>query len=182
MRIGILLLEPAGHEARQLLVEFLVDVADGGGAELVAAEFLGDRFHAARGHALHIHLHQRGHEGLLAALVARKQLRREAALPVLRHAQLELAHSRHERTGVVSAAIAEAAGGAFAFAGEQRLVHLRFEHFLQERLHQLFQRVVLGQGAQQFLFREVDRLIVPLRAGHGFISFGWLLVPPNHLP
>lgn len=41
---------------------------------------------------------------------------------------------------------------------------------MQERLHQLLQRVVLGQRAQQFLFREVNRLIVPLRAGHGFVS------------
>ena len=34
-----------------------------------------------------------------------------------------------------------------AFAGVQRLIHLRFEHFLQERLHQLLQRIVLRQHA-----------------------------------
>jgi hypothetical protein len=45
----------------------------------------------------------------------------------------------------MSTAIAEPASGALAFAGKQRLVHLRFQHFLQERLHQLLERVVLAQ-------------------------------------
>ena len=128
---GKLFVQSAAHEVRQLLVEFLVDVTDRRGAELVPAECFGDRLHPAGRHALPLDLHERGHEGLLAALVACAQLGRESALPVLRDPQLELAHAGHQRAGLVSPAIAESAGAAFAFAGEQRLFHLRFQHFLQ---------------------------------------------------
>jgi len=174
--VGVLLFEPPGHEARQLFVELLINVADGGSTKLMAAEFLGDRLHATGGHALHVHLHQRGHQGLLAALVARKQLGRETPLPVLGHAQLELAHAGHQRTGVMPAAIAQPASGALAFAGKQGLVHLCFEYFLQEHLHQLLECVVFRQRAQQVLFCEFDRLIVRFRAGHGVPFFGWFSV------
>ena len=84
--IRIRFFQSALHEAAQFLVHRHVQFADGAGTELVPAQFLGDRLHPARLHALHIHLHQRGHQGLLAALIPGKQLGREPALPILRHA------------------------------------------------------------------------------------------------
>ena len=41
-----------------------------------------------RRHPLEVHLRQRRHRCLLRALIALEQLRREATLPVARHAQL----------------------------------------------------------------------------------------------
>lgn len=41
--MGILLLQPAGHEACRLGNQLLIDLADSAGAELLSAEFLGDR-------------------------------------------------------------------------------------------------------------------------------------------
>lgn len=171
--VGILLLEPPGHEPGQVGVELLVDCADRAGAKLVAAEFLGNRRDSASGNALHIHLHQRGHQGLLAALVAFKQLGGEAALPVLGHPQLQLAHPSHQRAAVVTAAVAQPVGRAFAFAGPQGLVHLGLQHLLQQRLHEWFERVFFGQETQQFLFCHGNSLIIPLGAGHGASFVRW---------
>ena len=56
---------------------------------------------------------------------------------------------------------------AFTFAGA--LLWPLLLAALQQRLHQLLERVLFGQKTKQFLFRHVDRLIVPLRAGHGFV-------------
>lgn len=82
----------------------------------------------------------------------------------------------------VPTAIAEPAGGAFALAGELRRLPLRFEPFLQERLHQLFSRVVRAGVTPQGLVRDVHRLIVSLRTVPVFLSFvvfGCSTQPPS---
>ena len=67
----------------------------------MAAQLLGDRFDLPGRDALDVHLGEGGHERLLGALVALEQLGREATLPVLRHAQLELADPGDQRSAVV---------------------------------------------------------------------------------
>ena len=94
--VGIGLLEAARGELREALIEGGVDAADRRGREGVAAELLGDRLHLARRDALHVHLRERSDEGFLAARVALEELRRETALTVAGHAQLELADPGHE--------------------------------------------------------------------------------------
>ena len=126
---------PAG-KALQFPVELHVHLADGRGAELMPAQFLGDGLDFARRDALHIHLHERGHQGLLRALVTLEKLRGEAALPVLRHAQFHRAHARDQLARIVAAAIALPTLGALALGRTDRVAHLRFKDFLQKPLHQ----------------------------------------------
>jgi hypothetical protein len=115
--VGMFGFEALAGEAFELGVEGGVEFADGAGAELVAAELLADGLDFPGGDALDIHFDEGGHEGLLAALVAAEDLGAEAALPVLRDAQFEGAHAGDELARVVAAAVAEAAGAAFALGG-----------------------------------------------------------------
>ena len=75
----------------------------------MAAQLLGDGLDLAGRDALHVHLGQRRHQGLLGALVTFENFGREPAVAILRHAQFELAHARDERAGVVAGAVAEPA-------------------------------------------------------------------------
>ena len=59
------------------------------------------------------------------------------AVPVLRHAQLELADPRDERTGVIAGPVPEPSGGALALFGSQRVRHLGFQHLLHDRPNDL---------------------------------------------
>ena len=112
----------------------------------MAAQLLGDRLDLAGRNALHVHLGQRRHERLLGALIALKELSREPPIPVLRHAQLELANPRDERAGVVAGAVADPGGRALALPGAQRIRHLGFQHLLHDRADDLTQPVrALGE-------------------------------------
>jgi hypothetical protein len=86
---------------------------------------------------LHVHLGEARHERLLRALVTLEQLGREAALPILRHPQLQLAHPGDQGAAVVARPVAEPAGAAFALGGAKRLGHLGLQHLLEHRAHEL---------------------------------------------
>jgi hypothetical protein len=69
---------------------------------------LGNRLDLPGRHALHGHLGARRHQRLLGALVALEQLGREAAGPILRRPQLQLADPGDQGAVVVAAALAKA--------------------------------------------------------------------------
>ena len=56
----------------------------------MATQLFGDGLHLTRGHPLYVHLQHRRYQRFLASLVAFEHFRAEAALPVLRHPQLDL--------------------------------------------------------------------------------------------
>src|SRR4051794_27878355 len=58
----------------------------------------------------------------------------EAVLPVLWHAQLDLAHSRNQPPAVIACSIPQPMFAALAFTCLQRFVHLGFEHPLHRLL------------------------------------------------
>jgi hypothetical protein len=138
----------------------------------VAAQLLGDRLDLAGGDALDVHLGQGGHQRLLGALIAPEQLGREAAIPVLRHAQLEFTHAGPQGAGVV----AEAGGGAFARLGLEGVRHFGFEHLLHDGAHNLAQAV--RAVAQKVLDGSGGRFI--LRIGHGGAPLGVRDVEHHH--
>ena len=112
----------------------------------MAAQLLGDRLDLAGRNALHVHLGQRRHQRLFGALIALEELGREPAVPILRHAQLELANPGDERAGVVAGAVAEPGGRALALLGPERVGHLGFQHLLHHRANDLAQPVrALGE-------------------------------------
>ena len=76
----------------------------------MAAEFLGDRLDLPGRDALHVHLSQSRHERLFGALITLEELSREAPVPVLRYAQLQLADTSDESARVVAGAVAEPGG------------------------------------------------------------------------
>ena len=71
------------------------------------AQLFGDGLHLARGHALYVHLQHGRHQRFLAALIAFEYLRAEPPLPILRHAQLNLPNTRHERPVVIAGSISQ---------------------------------------------------------------------------
>lgn len=131
----------------QALVQTLVDGRDPpglaspargrAGREGVAAQLFRDRLDLAGRHALHIHLRQRRNQRPLRALVALEQLGREAALPVQRNPELQLADARHQRATVVTRAVAKTLRRALSLRGSERLVHLGLENFLHHRADHL---------------------------------------------
>ena len=120
----------ASGEGVEAFVQALVDGGDGGGREGVAAQLLGDRLDLAGRDALHVHLGQRRHQRLFGALAAFEQFGREAAVSVLRHAQLELADPGDQGAGVIAGAVAQPSRGALALPGRERIGHLGFHHLL----------------------------------------------------
>lgn len=163
--VGILLGERPAHEALQPRVELHGDRRHRAGAEAVAAELFGDGAHLARGHFL------RQQQRLLAALVAREDFRAEQPAAILRHPQLERAHSGRQLAPVVAAAFAR----ALAYACTERLVHIRFEHFLHNRLHRRSHRVVPLQKRQQLLARDRCFCHVLCRTNLGSFLHWWFL-------
>ena len=107
----------------------------------MAAQFLGDRLDLPRRDALHVHLGQRRHQGLLGALVALEEFGREPAVAILRHAQLELADPGDERARVIAGAVAKPRAGALALLGSERVSHLGFQHLLHHRPNDLAQPI-----------------------------------------
>ena len=140
----------------------------------MAAQLLGDRLHLPGRDALHVHLGQARHQRLLGALVALEQLGREAAVAILRHAQLELADPGDQGARVVAGAVAEPGGAALALRGAERVGHLGFQHLLQHGAHDLLEKVRIGE---QRRFRQRDG-IGRLRLGHGRTS--WLRGDVEH--
>jgi hypothetical protein len=78
-------LESSAHEVFQFFIQPFIDRADAGGAEFLATQLLGNGLDLAGADSLNVHLRQRCHQGLLAALVALEKLRAKAALPILWH-------------------------------------------------------------------------------------------------
>jgi len=126
------------REFTKALIQGLVDRADGRRREAVAAQFFGDRSHLARGYTLHIHLHQSRNQCLLAALKAFEQRRRELAIAIARHTQLDLAHPRDQPAFVIAGPIAKPTRTTLARRGTQEIGHLRLQNlikcFLDQRL------------------------------------------------
>src|ERR1700739_4986300 len=87
------------------------------------------------------HLGQRRDQRLLGALIAFEELGREAAVAVLRHAQLELAHPGDEGAGVMAGAVAEPGNRTLALLGGERVGHLGFQHLLHHRPDDLAQPI-----------------------------------------
>src|SRR5438094_4941304 len=144
--IGKGLIKPPAGKGGQARIEPLVDRRDRRGRAGMAAQLLGDRFYLPGRDTLDVHLGQRRDQRLLGALVAFEQFGREAALPVLRHPQLELADPGHQSAGVVARAIAQTIRRALTLAGAKRLVHLGFQHRLHHAADDLAQTIaVLGQ-------------------------------------
>ena len=130
------------------------------------AQLLRDRLHFARRHALHVHLGERRHEGALRALIALEQLGREAALPVLRHPQLQFADPGDQRPTVGAGPVTEQRHSPLVLLGAERLRHLRFQDLLQRRSHDLADKLaILGKQCFQ---RRRSRLT--LSFGHGVSS------------
>ncbi len=123
-------------------------------------QLLRDRLHLARGYPLYVHLRQRRNQRLLRTLIPLEQLGGEPSLPVLRHAELDLADARDQRARVVARTVAEPALAALALAGAQGLRHLRLERLLQHRAHDRLQEILLrgqkgldlGQRRPQLLY------------------------------
>jgi hypothetical protein len=125
-------------EGVEAFVQALVDGGDGRGREGMAAQLLGDRLDLAGRDALHVHLGQRRHQGLFRALVAFEQFDREPTIPILRHAELELAHPGDEGAAIVP--------GAVALFGPDRVSHLGFQHLLHHRAREFAQPIrALGE-------------------------------------
>src|SRR3546814_13305790 len=74
-------------------------------------------------------------------LVALEQLGREAPGTVLRHPQLQLADTRHQRARVMPRTVAEPRIAALALARAQRLVPTGFQHSLHHAAHNLATRL-----------------------------------------
>ena len=142
----------------------------------MAAELLGDGLDLAGRDALDVHLGERGHERLFGALVALEQLGGEAAIPVLRHAQLELADPGDEGAAVIARAIAQARCGALTLLGLEDVGHLGFEDLLHDGAHDLAQPVRVV--AQKVLDGGSSRFI--LGGGHGGAPLGVRDVEHHH--
>ena len=108
--IGKGLFEGASGKGLEAFVQTLVDGGDGRGRKGVAAELLGDRLDLPGRDTLHVHFGQRRHQRLLGALIAFEKLSREAAVAILRHAQLQLADPGDEGARVIAGAVAEPGG------------------------------------------------------------------------
>jgi hypothetical protein len=106
-----------------------------------------DRAHLARRDALHVHLQYRQHQRLLAALVALKQLRLELPIAVFGHHQLQPAHPRLQRPGLVPVAPAAPLAGPLIRPSSQKTRHLRFQHLLHHSLHQPAEKILPAQSA-----------------------------------
>ena len=132
----------------------------------MAAQLLGDRLDLAGRDALHVHLGQRRHQRLLGALIAFEEFGRELSVPILRHAQLELADASDERAGVVAGAIADPSRRALALPGVERVRHLGFQHLLHHRANDLAQPI---RAPGEKLFDGCDRRLT-LGLGHGGAS------------
>ena len=96
----------------------------------VPAQLLRDRLHLARGDSLEVHLRHGRHQRLLGPLVTLEHTRREPPLAVLRHAQLDAPHPRHQGALVVPRAIPAPAARALALVRPQQLRHLLLQNLL----------------------------------------------------
>jgi hypothetical protein len=150
----------------QFLIELLYDPADRRGAELMAAQLFGDGLHLPCRYALYVHLQHRRHQRFLASLIAFEHLCAEAPLPILRHAQIDVAYPRHQHAVVIAGPVSEPTSRALAFARLQRFVHLRFQHLLQRLFHNRFQQIVIFcQQLLQILCRDLAFRAI-LLSGH----------------
>jgi hypothetical protein len=80
---------------------------------------------------LHIHLDQGRNQRLLRTLITLEELGGEAALAILRHAQLHGAHAGHQAAGIVATAVTLAGFAALAFGRTERIGHLLLKDLLE---------------------------------------------------
>ena len=104
-RIG--LFQSPACELLQSFIEGLRDPTDGRRTELVPTQLFGNALHLARLYAFYVHLQHRCHQSFFAALIPLEHLRPESPLPVLRYAQLDLAHPRDQHLSVISRTISQ---------------------------------------------------------------------------
>src|ERR1700738_1252777 len=105
-------------------VEALRRRADQRGAHGLPTERLDDAAHLPRGDALQVALGERAEEGLLVALVAREDGRREAAGAIARDLEHEAPHARDKRARAGAVPDAAAGVGALIRAGPEKLREL----------------------------------------------------------
>ena len=132
----------------------------------MAAQLFGDRLYLPRGHTLDVHFRQRAHQRLLTPLISFENLRPESPLSILRHPQLQLAHSRDQRPAIGARSVAQSLRGPLSLAGLQRLFHLQFQHLLDYLSHHCLQKVFLPSHQ---IFPVLLRYAI-LLSGHLFLS------------
>ena len=72
----------------------------------MTAELFANRRDFAGRDPLDVHLGERGHQSLLAALITLENLSGKPSVAILGHSQFELSYSRNQAAGIVAAAIA----------------------------------------------------------------------------
>ena len=100
----------------------------------MSAKLLGDCLHLPRRDALNVHLHQRRHERLLAALVALEHFRTELPTSFLRNTKFHLPNAGDEIATVVARSVPPPRAHAFVLFSAKMLRHFRFQHVLKECL------------------------------------------------
>ena len=140
----------------------------------MAAQLLAHRLDLARRDALHVHLDERCHQRLLAPLITAEDLRAEAALAVLWHAQFQSAHAGDEFARVMATAVAHPLIGAFALGCSNGFIHLRLQELLHGELHDSTDQVLV---LANYGFEFVHGLLTVL-SGHGTCLGSGCLVAP----
>ncbi len=136
-------LVPRLHER----VEALAQVGDGRFGKAGPTQLLGNPGHLPRRDAVDDTLHEREHQGLFAALVAREQLGRELPVTHLRHLQRECAYPRRQRTGLVAVAIPLPLLAALIGRRLELLGDLGTQHLVQDGFQQPAQLAFAGKQA-----------------------------------
>jgi hypothetical protein len=175
--VRILGLEALASEALEFLIEARVEVADGAGAKLVAAELLAHGLDLSSRDALDIHLDESSHESLLTALITLENLGAETALAVLRNAKLHGADTSDEFARIIATAIAEAAIGALALGGAEGIIHLGLQELLNGELDDAADEVlILSKYGFEFAHGALTMFL-----GHGwfFLRVAWSLPIPS---
>lgn len=129
-QVRVRLLQAALAEFLQFLVQPDGHSAHRRRREGVPAQGLRHLLHLARRHPLNVHLNQRVHQRLLAALVALEHLRREKSLAILRNTQLNRSDPRHQIARVVPASIPLAPVRTRALLRAKAFRHLRLKRLL----------------------------------------------------
>ncbi len=176
-QIGIFTVKLSAAKAPQFLVELLIEAAYRTRAKTVSAELFADCFDLPRRYALDVHLGERSHQRLFAALIAFENLGGKPSVAVLGNSQLELSHPRNQVARVVAASIARAPFDSFSLLRPDCFAHFGLQELLDHRAHNRTQKLAVF-GHHRF---DLSGRPVILLSGHGSI-FSWLFHAPNCLP
>jgi hypothetical protein len=102
-QIRILALEFPAGKTPELLIKLLVEPADRARAKTVPTELFADGFDVPSRYSLDVHLCERRHQRLLAALIALENLGGKPSVAILGNSQLEFAYPGDQAARVVAA-------------------------------------------------------------------------------